>query len=166
MISNSRNELRHPNEFLNPKSMVTPGGAGAIIMLVANSLSVFLGFPPEITVIVMSLLFGLLVVLPYSASMIHKSLLFIFNSLIVFSIAVGTMTVGVEAVGTPAPEDPSEVAMGNSRVQANYRQPDEKLVNAQFHHPIMIRTTRFAISKPTIDEQQRRFWKPWKFNPP
>ena len=50
-----------PNEFLNPKSMVTPGIAGAMTMMITNTLHQQFGAPVNWTGLTISFVIGLIV---------------------------------------------------------------------------------------------------------
>lgn len=98
-------------EFLNSKSMLTPGAAGALVMLITSTLSSQFDLPPKWTALAVSALLGLLIVWgDTTLSIPQRGLLFILNSLIVFSVAVGTNTVAVATVGPSAPAIPESTA--------------------------------------------------------
>src|SRR5262249_20120600 len=80
-------------DFLNPKSMVTPGIAGSITMLIANTLWAQFELPQRWTALVASFLLGLI---PFAVDLpIWQRLLYwIVNSLVIFSVGVGTNAVG------------------------------------------------------------------------
>jgi len=85
------------DEFLNPKSMLTPGVAGGLTMLMTNSLTSQFGLLPNYTGLALSFLFGLLVFqttvqLPWPKLAAY----YVVNSLIIFSVAIGTNHAGVE----------------------------------------------------------------------
>ncbi len=58
-MADQGSELR---EFLNPKSMITPGIAGALTTLLTATLANQFGVPSNWTALVISVVFGLLVV--------------------------------------------------------------------------------------------------------
>jgi hypothetical protein len=79
------------DDFLNPKSMLTPGIAGGIVMLITNT--VCLQFPeltPRWLGLLLSFLLGLLVFMAGSIPKWQASLYYLLNSLIIFSVAMGT----------------------------------------------------------------------------
>lgn len=88
-------------EFLNPKAMLTPGVAGAVTMLIGNSVWVAFGVPPPWTALLVSFLFGLLVLAGTGIPGWQRAIYYVLNSLIIFSMAVGSNTVSV-GVGRPA----------------------------------------------------------------
>jgi hypothetical protein len=95
-------------DFLNPKSMLTPGVAGGMAMLITNTLCrQFPTLPLRWTALVLSFALGLLV---FSASMDiavwQRLLYYVLNSLIIFSVGAGANYLGTE----PLPPSPPAVA--------------------------------------------------------
>jgi hypothetical protein len=91
-------------EFLNPKSMITPGIAGGLIMLITNTCADQFGLPPKWTALVLSFLLALIVVAIAAVALWQKALLWLFNALIIFSTAVGTNQTSAKLSGeTPEP---------------------------------------------------------------
>lgn len=90
------------NEFLNPKSMVTPGAVGAMVMLITNSLCS--QFPdiaaPRWTAIILSFLFATFVLSNKEITLRAKAVFWIINSLIIFSVSVGTNNIGIQAANS------------------------------------------------------------------
>ena|SRR5258708_3591159 len=84
------------DEFLQPKAMLTPGIAGGLTMLITNAVTSQFGLLPNYTGLGISFLFGLLV-LYTSASIPRLQLLayYVLNSLVIFSVAIGTNHAGV-----------------------------------------------------------------------
>ena len=90
-------------EFLQPKAMLTPGIAGGITMLIANALWVTFSLPPRWTSLVLSFLLGLLVfVATTRAPLWQRAVYYLLNSLIIFSVSIGTNYVGVGVTHPPA----------------------------------------------------------------
>lgn len=90
------------NEFLNPKSMLTPGAAGAMVMLITNSIC--LQFPevePRWMAIFLSFILGAFVLSAANLTLRIRAGLWFLNSLIIFSVAAGTANV---AANKPNPE--------------------------------------------------------------
>src|SRR3954470_16405638 len=83
-----------PNEFLNSKSMLTPGVAGAMVMLIANSLGQQFDLPLRWTAIVLAFVMGTIVFADKTAPAWQRAILYLLNSLLIFSIAVGSNTIG------------------------------------------------------------------------
>lgn len=89
------------HEFFNPKSMLTPGIAGCMIMLITNALWVQFMLPPKWVALVLSFFFVLSIIVKFRASFFEKIFYFIFNGLIIFSLAVGTNIAGLKITETP-----------------------------------------------------------------
>ena len=84
-------------EFLNPHSMLTPGLCGGITLLITNTLAAQFGAPPNYTGLGISCLFGLIVFAATSTVLWLRLVFWVLNSLIIFSIALGTNQIGVRA---------------------------------------------------------------------
>jgi hypothetical protein len=83
-------------EFLQPKAMLTPGIAGGVTMLIANALWVAFSLPPRWTSLVLSFLLGLLVFVATTRVPVwQRAVYYLLNSLIIFSVSIGTNYVGV-----------------------------------------------------------------------
>ncbi len=149
----ARGHHRAESEFLNPKSMLTPGAAGAIIMLISNSLWVTFGFPSNWSALLFSFLFAIMVVGHYVAPFWHKALLMVFNTLIVFSLGVGTMSMGSAAFW---PGGPSTSASSAAHQPA-----------AVTHSSFILELIPAAAAddgRPVLAQRKRGFWDPW-FDP-
>ena len=96
--------METPKEFLNPSSMLTPGIAGAVTMTIANTLSAQFGLNAAVVALLCSFLIGLLVVTAKTVPSWKKYAYYVFNSLVIFTMAVGTNTLG-QVSGTA--EEPS-----------------------------------------------------------
>ena len=82
-------------DFLNPNSMLTPGIAGSITMMIANALWVNFGLTPKYTALVLCLLLGMVVLAELRAPLWQKSIYYIINVLIIFSVSAGSNVVGI-----------------------------------------------------------------------
>ncbi len=80
-------------EFLQPKAMLTPGIAGGVTMLIANALWVAFSLPPRWT----SLVF-----VATRVPLWQRAVYYLLNSLIIFSVSIGTNYVGVGLTHPPA----------------------------------------------------------------
>jgi hypothetical protein len=92
-------------DFINSKSMATPGLAGGMIMLIANSINLQfeLGHSTKWLVLGLSFLVGLVIIADNSlTSKPAKAALYVFNSLIIFCMATGTNSIGQKVEGTPS----------------------------------------------------------------
>ena len=89
-------------EFLQPKAMLTPGIAGGVTMLIANALWVAFSLPPRWTSLVLSFLLGLLVFVATTRVPVWQRVVYyLLNSLIIFSVSIGTNYVGVGVTRPP-----------------------------------------------------------------
>ncbi|HYS00039.1 MAG TPA: hypothetical protein VEO58_13540 [Gemmatimonadales bacterium] len=91
------------DEFLQPKAMLTPGIAGGVTMLIANALWVAFALPPRWTSLVLSFVVGLPVfVAKGGVPAWQRAVYYVLNSLIIFSVSIGTNYVGVGLMHPPA----------------------------------------------------------------
>src|SRR2546430_16964677 len=81
--------------------MLTPGIAGGITMLIANALWVAFSLPPRWTSLVLSFLLGLAFVAT-KIPLWQRAGYYLLNSLIIFSVSIGTNYVGVGFTHPPA----------------------------------------------------------------
>ncbi len=88
-------------DFLNPNSMLTPGFAGAVTMMITNVLCALFAIPVALTGLAVSALFGALVVVA-AGSLLRKSIYYILNSLIIFCVAMGSGNIAHEIEQRPA----------------------------------------------------------------
>lgn len=83
------------NEFLNQKSMLTPGAAGGSTLLITNTLGSTFGLPLGYVALLISGLFGLLVAaLTAGVPVWQRGVFFVLNTLIIFCVAMGTNSAG------------------------------------------------------------------------
>ncbi len=98
------------NEFLNPKSMMTPGLAGGFTMTIANTLWVQFGLQPKWCALVLSFTLGLLVFAGGTMTPVWQRVIYyVLNSLIIFSVGTGVNYYASKASQPPA----SPVAVGD-----------------------------------------------------
>jgi len=91
------------DEFLQPKAMLTPGIAGGVTMLIANALWVAFSLPPRWTSLVLSFLVGLLVFVGKGGVPAwQRAVYYVLNSLIIFSVSIGTNYGGAGRTHPPA----------------------------------------------------------------
>jgi uncharacterized membrane protein len=95
------------NDFLNPKSMLTPGVAGSLMMFLVNGLaSQFPELPARYLALFLSFLLGSIVwfaEVEGRARMVQKAVYWVLNSLLIFVIGFGTTHLAAEATAGPAP---------------------------------------------------------------
>ena len=79
------------NEFLNPKSMVTPGAAGGVLVFLVNAICYsFPEIEPRYCALALSFVLGTLVFKATGLKVIEKSAYWVVNSLIIFAMGMGT----------------------------------------------------------------------------
>jgi len=95
------------DEFLQPKAMLTPGIAGGVTMLIANALWVAFSLPPRWTSLVLSFVLGLLVFVAKGGGvpLWQRAVYYLLNSLIIFSVSIGTNYAGVGVTRPPAQQN-------------------------------------------------------------
>lgn len=76
-------------DFLNPKSMLTPGIAGGLTVSISMTLVNAFNLKFTWVSLSVSFLFGLLIVLSFKESLLLRCLYGILNSLIIFSVSFG-----------------------------------------------------------------------------
>lgn len=92
-------DISSAKDFVNSKSMITPGLAGGLVMFLANALigafnmDVYRSF----FVLALSFLIGAVVFADDKVGFLLRSVLYIINSLIIFSVAMGTNSIGKKA---------------------------------------------------------------------
>ena len=91
----------NPQDFINPKSMLTPGLAGGLVMIVVNGLtSAFPELPPRYLALAFSLLIALIVISSKEfkeVKLLLKSVYLLFNGLIIFAVGFGTANLAADA---------------------------------------------------------------------
>lgn len=84
-------------DFINPKSMVTPGVAGALVMFLANGLIFQFSIDKPVVpyvFLILSYAVGLFLLADMTVKGFSKVGLYMINSLIIFCMATGSNTVG------------------------------------------------------------------------
>lgn len=94
------------DQFLNSKSMITPGVAGGVVTVIAATLSSQFGLPAKWIALTASLLVALLI---FFADQIGKVavrlIILLLNTVVIFSVAVGT---NATATAAKKPEPPKQ----------------------------------------------------------
>jgi hypothetical protein len=129
--------MAEAKDFLNPNSMLTPGIAGSITMMIANTLWVNFGLEPKYTALMLCLLLGLVVLAELKVPLWQKPVYYIINVLIIFSVSAGTNVVGITANNTnlasqttPIAEEQIAVSLRSSNINGffiNSAMADEEL---------------------------------------
>lgn len=88
-------EHKHGMErFLNPRSMLTPGVAGSVVMVIANTMWIEFMIPQKWTALVLSFLIIIPILMQFGVSLIENIIYFMFNGLIIFALSVNTNFAG------------------------------------------------------------------------
>ena len=87
------NESLKLDEFLNPRSMLTPAAAGGLTMYISSSVWVRLELPQNLTALAISFAFGLLsVVREKHISLLEKIIYCALNTSFIFAISFGAQS--------------------------------------------------------------------------
>jgi hypothetical protein len=103
------------DKFLSPESMLTPGLAGGMTMGITNALAFQFGLDapqPALIALVLSFLFGLCVFVSAKSNIRRgvKALFWVINSLVIFTVAAGSNSIGTAASMAQANGTPRGVA--------------------------------------------------------
>lgn len=94
-------------QFLTPEAMLTPGVAGSLTMMIANALAVNFNAPRAWAGLLLSFLFGLLVLVS-AKSLLQKSVFYVLNSLVIFCVALGANGLGTTSLRVAAYLQPTQ----------------------------------------------------------
>src|SRR2546427_7668929 len=108
--------------------MLTPGIAGGVTMLIANALWVAFSLPPRWTSLVLSFLLGLLVFVATRVPLWQRAVYYLLNSLIIFSVSIGTNYVGVGLTHPPAQQSNAMQPSARSEEHTSELQSQSNLV--------------------------------------
>ena len=171
------NDQEFNKEFLNPHSMLTPGFAGGMTMGITNTMATqFEFFDPwrAVVALIISCLFGLLAVMvkamPYGQRLIYGVL----NSLIIFTVAVGSNTLGRvtddSSLASASPyaayaqasskDTPSGWCCLNGRINVAPREECDRW-RGQFFSTQQEAQRSCQATPPDRREKERRFFQPW-----
>lgn len=78
-----------PSDFLSPTGSITPAVAGALVLLITNTLGAVFGLPRALTALVLSALIGALIVARFKTTFLARLGYWIVNSLTIFAVALG-----------------------------------------------------------------------------
>lgn len=96
------NAMARMSTFLNSRSMLTPGIAGAVTMMIANTLHQQFGLAPRWTALGLSFAMSLLVFTDKTVALWQRPLVYLLNGLVIFSMAVGANGTAQVVTLTPA----------------------------------------------------------------
>ena len=122
------------DEFLNPKSMLTPGAAGGVMMLIANTISsYFPEIPFRYSALALSFLIGTMVFQAKNILLFQRCTFWVLNSLLIFAVGVGTSNIAhnvtaqsdttalleqLSPISRAYADTPAELAAENARLKA------------------------------------------------
>ncbi|MBX3641000.1 MAG: hypothetical protein KF888_10945 [Nitrosomonas sp.] len=86
------------NNFISSRSVITPGVAGSATTMITGTLVTTFGFPGAITALIVSFVFGLMVLADESVTIYYKIIFYIISSVTIFSVAVGLNQAGMAIV--------------------------------------------------------------------
>jgi hypothetical protein len=118
---NGEAEEKTMHDFLNPKSMVTPGMAGALVMFLSNA--VCFQFPeiaPRWAALLLSFALGGIVIAAAKLRYWHAAGFWLINSLIIFAVAAGSAGVAAKSTGAAST---GATALANFFVPSAVAQP-------------------------------------------
>ncbi len=161
-------------DFLRPESMVTPGVAGGMVMAITNTLWLHFGLEPRWTGLGLSFLLGTVVFVAGSLPVWKRGVLYVLNSLIIFSVAAGANYAGVMAsgaTGQPAGKPPARISQRLEIAPADGTTSGKLLLKSRSAAPVAPETG----SKRTVRTQDEagkkapapapptteRFFRPW-----
>lgn len=82
-------------EFLNPKSMLTPGIAGTTMMFIVNGIcAAFPEISPRYLAVALSFMLASCVLKTAGMSIVQRGFYWIMNSLVIFVVGFGTTNIG------------------------------------------------------------------------
>lgn len=169
------------NDFLNPKSMLTPGVAGSLMMFLVNGIACqFPELPIRYLALFISFLIGSIVwfsELEGRAPMVQKGIYWVLNSLVIFVVGFGTANLAAEATaGPPPPTAPhalhlfsptSAYAEPTTSTQAEMQALAEKLARERAENERLKRELEDSRHKPAAppppppEQQQQQFFRRW-----
>ncbi|MGC1521675.1 MAG: hypothetical protein WA803_09065 [Steroidobacteraceae bacterium] len=146
------------NDFLNPKSMVTPGMAGALVMFLSNA--VCFQFPevaPRWAALLLSFALGGFVIAAAKLRYLQAAGFWLINSLIIFAVAAGSAGVAAKSTGAVST---GATALANFFVPSAVAQPvpasTAAMTKAQLQAQLEAANTRLAAQQQQLVEAQNQ----------
>ena len=96
------------DDFVNSKSMITPGVAGSATTVITGTLVSTFGFPGAITALAVSFFFGLMVLADKTVTIFSKLILYLINSITIFAVSVGLNQSGMAIIERDQPKSSME----------------------------------------------------------
>lgn len=128
-------------EFLNPKSMLTPGVAGSLMMFLVNGIAFqFPEIPPRYLALVLSFIIGSIIWFSESSrtSVFQKSIFWILNSLVILVVGFGTSNLAANATTrNPVSETPqTRILTSNSTLVDKDHYESRNPISGLSLHPL------------------------------
>ena len=146
------------NDFLNPKSMLTPGVAGSLMMFLVNGLaSQFPELPARYLALFLSFLLGSIVwfaEVEGRARMVQKAVYWVLNSLLIFVIGFGTTHLAAEATAGPAPAGAPHVGVLFAPARAHAATGDGAAVGSPT--PAQLRELQERLARERAENERLR----------
>lgn len=103
------------NDFFNPKSMSTPGAAGALIVVITNTLAnTFPEVEARYVALSLSFMFGAVVFTAAAMRIWERGIYWVINSLIIFSMSFGANNMGLNL------QEPEQTEAPQANASTNY----------------------------------------------
>ena len=155
------------SEFLNPKSMITPGAAGGISMAIANTMWLQFGLEPKWIALLLSFSFGAMILMSPTISILQRAFFYVVNSLIIFTVAVGMNSAGNNMA--VAPDDSVAFSLPSFGIIASAHAQSIHSTDAQIVRPLTEAEKRAAEARRQQQQQtqgetqkpKRKFFKKW-----
>src|SRR5271168_2574992 len=110
------------SDFLNPKSMVTPGMAGALVMFLSNAICFqFPEIAPRWAALSLSFVLGGIVIAAAQLKYLPAAGFWLINSLIIFAVAAGSA--GVASKTTAQIAGRTTITFANVLIPSAFAQP-------------------------------------------
>jgi hypothetical protein len=154
-------EEKRMSDFLNPKSMVTPGMAGALVMFLSNAICFqFPEIAPRWAALLLSFVLGGVVIAAAQLRRLPAAGFWFINSLIIFAVAAGSAGVAAKtAAQTPGNATSSLVS---ALVPSAIAQPASTtgnttaLTKAQLQAQLDQANARIAAQQQLLEEAQQQ----------
>jgi len=170
------------SDFLTPQSMLTPGAAGAMVLLCTNTMYQQFGWEPKYCAFFLSALLGLLILKELKTQLIYKPIYYVFNTILIFTISLGGNSVGQnvtastmtsetvvassEVVTTAQPVKSTKVTPKQPRWSNNesykiYRKTDNPLPKTSQKPKVIPKIVAPKTAAPKQARASREFFNSW-----
>ena len=98
-------------EFLQPNSMLTPGIAGGVVTLIANTLWVQFALPAKWVALTISVIISFIVIKEVTGNLYLKATYLVLNALIIFSVSMGANKAGNELASNTGDQETTSLSL-------------------------------------------------------